>query len=64
MNVTYRLDKYYNLLCGKSTGVCKKYIPEYDGEWVYSIDSKLIGFVYFKNSETGEEFHPYFIVAF
>jgi len=64
MYVTYRLDKHYDEICTKTAQVCKKYIPEYDGKWVYVVDSKLIGFIYFRNSKTGEEFHPYLIYAF
>ena len=64
MKVTIRTRIKFDQLCTKTGDVCMKITPEYDGEWVYTIDKDLIGHVYLKSSRTGDIFFPTIIYVF
>jgi hypothetical protein len=65
--ITYLVDEYFDLMCSEVLGVelCFKFTPEIGEDGYYiTIDSHLIGHVYFKNSKNGNVFRPYLIERF
>ena len=65
--VAYLVDEYFDLMCTEVQGVelCTKFTPEISEDGYYiTIDSHLIGHVYFKNSKNGNMFRPYLIERF
>jgi hypothetical protein len=61
------VDEYFDLMCTEVLGaeLCYKFTPEIaeDGYYI-TIESRLIGHVYFKNSNSGKVCRPYLIERF
>lgn len=64
MKLEVRTEKKYDLLCTVHGDICTRINPDFDGEWIYEIDSSLVGYVYLKNSKTGEVYKPQLIFKF
>ncbi|MEM0010184.1 MAG: hypothetical protein QXT84_00665 [Candidatus Bathyarchaeia archaeon] len=64
MKVAFKLDRKYDMICTVHGDVCTRYEPDYDGMYIYEVDAALIGYVYFKNSKTGEIYWPQLIYKF